>query len=267
MRTSRIKAKLRRNEPVLVTSLHFTDPNVYEMASLMGFDGIWMDLEHHPTSLETARELMRAARVGTADIMARPAKGEFMRLGRLLELGAQGIMYPRCDDAEEARQVVRWSKFAPLGTRGIDGSNPDVPYLSMPIAEYIRRANEETFLVVQIEDEPALQRAEAIAAVEGVDVVFLGPGDYSILGGFAGQFDDPRISDALRRLAEAARRAGKHWGAPCFSPEHGRMLLEMGAKFLAHGCDLVAVLRNLQRIQDDYAPLGFQFDNRLISSG
>src|SRR6188472_2398663 len=111
MRLSRIKAKLRRNEPALVTTLHYTDTTLYEMTSLMGFDGIWMDLEHHGYSVETAAKLMCAARVGASDIVARPAKGEFMRMGRLLELGAQAIMYPRCDSPAEAAEVVRWAKF------------------------------------------------------------------------------------------------------------------------------------------------------------
>src|SRR5438876_5928046 len=107
MRPSKIKAKLRRGEPVLLTALLLTDPSVYELTSLMGFDGIWMDMEHHGYSLETATALMRAARVGPGvDIMVRPAKGEFMRMGRMLEAGAQGILYPRCEDAAEARQVV-----------------------------------------------------------------------------------------------------------------------------------------------------------------
>src|SRR5262245_4568960 len=121
MRPSKIKAKLRRNEPVLLTTLHLTDGSLYELTSLLGFDGVWMDLEHHGYTVETATELMRAARVGSCDILARPAKGEFMRLGRLLEAGAQGILYPRCDNADEAREVVTWSKFAPLGKRGLDG--------------------------------------------------------------------------------------------------------------------------------------------------
>src|SRR5438270_13049832 len=152
MRPSRIKAKLKRNEPVLLTTLHLTDPSLYELSSLLGFDGIWMDLEHHGTSVETAAALMRAARVGGADVMARPAKGEFMRLGRLLEAGAHGVMYPRCDDADEAKEAVTWAKFAPLGRRGFDGGNPDMPYCAMPVAEYVRAANDGTFVVIQIED-------------------------------------------------------------------------------------------------------------------
>src|SRR5258707_6405553 len=98
MRFSRVKAKLRRNEPALITTLHYFDPSLYEMTSLMGFDGIWMDLEHHGTAVETAMTLLRAARVGSADVMVRPARGEFMRLGRLLEAGGHGRPYPRLSE-------------------------------------------------------------------------------------------------------------------------------------------------------------------------
>jgi 4-hydroxy-2-oxoheptanedioate aldolase len=263
MRPSRIKAKLRQNEPALITTLHFHDESLYEMTSLMGFDGIWMDLEHHGLSVQRAGELMRAARVGVSDIVARPAKGEYMRMARLLEMGAQGIMYPRCDNAAEARDVVRWSKFAPLGTRGIDGGNPDVPYLSMPIAEYIALANKETFIVIQIEDEGGLQNAEAIAAIEGVDVLMLGPADFSILSGFPGKFDDPRIEAAGKKLAEACKNTGKHWGMPCFSVEHTRRLLEMGARFLPFSGDFGIIKAGFKQIQTDFGPLGFRFDNQL----
>jgi 4-hydroxy-2-oxoheptanedioate aldolase len=263
MRPSKIKAKLKRGEPVLLTTLHLTDPSLYELTSLMGFDGIWMDMEHHGYSVETALTLMRAARVGTADLMTRPAKGEFMRLGRMLEAGAQGIMYPRCDNADEARQVVTWSKFAPLGRRGIDGGNPDMPYCTMPIDRYIREANEQTFLVIQIEDRDALANATAIAEVEGVDVLFLGPGDFSILSGFPGQFDHPLIEEAIATVADAARRAGKHWGMPCGSPEQAKKLLDRGARFLAHGADILFVKAGLEAMREKFAPLGFTFDGRL----
>ena len=217
MRPSRIKAKLSQNKPALVVTLHLTDPSVFELVSLLGFDGIWMDLEHHAYSLETAGDLMRAARVGGADIVARPAKGEFMRMARLLEAGAQGIMYPRCADADEAAEVVRWAKFPPLGTRGFDGGNPDMPYCTLPIDEYVQAANEQTFLVIQIEDKEALENADAIARVEGVDVLMLGPADFSILSGIPGQFDHPLMNEAIDRIADAARKAGKHWGVPVAS--------------------------------------------------
>ncbi|MBI4579158.1 MAG: aldolase [Planctomycetes bacterium] len=259
MRPSVIKTKLGRGEPVLLTQLHFTDPSVFELTSLMGFDGIWMDMEHHTYSLETAGMLMRAARVGSSDILARAAKGEFPRVARLLEAGAQGIMYPRCDDSSEATEVVKWAKFPPLGKRGFDGGNPDMPYCTMPVDEYIRAANEQTFIVIQIEEPHALENAEAIASVPGVDVLFLGPADFSVLTGFPGQFDHPAMQKALDHIAKAAKNAGKHWGTPAFSADHCKRLLNMGAKLICHSADLVMVKEGLDRLQQQFAKLGFKF--------
>lgn len=259
MRISRVKAKLRRNEPVLLTTLHLTDATLYEMVTLAGFDGIWMDLEHHGYSVETAAGLMRAARIGPTDIMARPAKGEFMRMGRLLEMGAQGILYPRCDNAEEAREVVKWSKFAPLGRRGFDGGNPDMPYCSMPMPEYLREANEQTFVCVQIEDPEALEHVEEIASVEGVDVVFFGPADFTVLSGIAGQFQHPLVNQAIERVAKAAQAAGKHWGMPAGTVERAQELMALGARFICHGADLIMVKNGLEEIQRRFRPLGFTF--------
>lgn len=220
-----------------------------------------MDLEHHAYSLETAASLMRAARVGRADILARPAKGEFPRIARLLEAGAQGIMYPRCDSPEEAREVVKWAKFAPLGKRGIDGGNPDMPYCTMPVETYIEEANRETFLVIQLEEPGAVDAADAIAQVRNIDVLFLGPADFSVLSGIPGRFDHPTMHKALEKVARAARSAGIHWGSPAFSPEHGRMLLDMGATFLCYSADILMVKTALDRMQEQFAPLGFTFAN------
>ena len=263
MRTSRVKAKLAKNEPALITALHFAEPSVYEMTSVMGFDGIWLDLEHHGASVQTAANLMRAARVGVADIIARPAKGEFMRMGRMLEMGAQGIMYPRCESAAEAREVVRWAKFAPLGQRGIDSGNPDGMFCGPDLNDYLKHANAETFIVIQLEEQKAVDEAEAIAAVEGVDALMLGPGDYSILSGFPGQWDHPRIMQATEKIAAAARNAGKHWGRPMGSVDAAQQFLEMGARLVFHGCDLIILKQGLEDIQKNFTPLGFTFDNRL----
>ena len=260
MRPSRIKAKLRRDEPALVTTLHFTDPSLYELTSLMGFDAIWMDMEHHTYSLETAATLMRAARVGTSDIIARPAKGEFMRMQRMLEAGAQGIMYPRCDDADEAAEVVSWAKFPPAGRRGCDWANPDAPYCMIPLKQYLEEANRKTFVVIQIEQPQSIDHIERIAAVDGVDVLMLGPGDLSIQSGIPGQMDHPLLQDVRKRMADAARAAGKHWGSPAGSVEQIQQLLDMGARFICYQADILLLKTGLEQIRSDLAPLGFSFD-------
>jgi 4-hydroxy-2-oxoheptanedioate aldolase len=265
MRFSRVKAKLQKGQPALITCCHFIDPSVYELVSLMGFDGIWLDLEHHPTSDETAATLMRAARVGSSDIIARPAKGEFMRMGRLLEAGAQAIMYPRCESAEEAAELVRWAKFAPQGERGVDGANGDNPYCAMPMPPYLRAANDNTLLIAQLESPNALDQAEAIARVPGIDVLMLGPGDLSVIAGIPYQFEHPLIVDAYKRVATAAKNAGKWWGTVSGTPEHTQKLFELGAKFICHGCDLIMVKQGMEQVQQRYAELGFTFENRLAA--
>ena len=263
MRKSVVKGKLGRNEPVLLTSLLLNAPALYELVSLMGFHGVWMDLEHHPTSAETAEALMRASRVGNTDILARPAKGEMMRLGRLLEAGATGILYPRCSNAAEAEAVVRAAKFYPLGERGYDGSNPDQPYSTMPADHYVRIANEETFIFVQIEDAGALAEAEAMAAVEGVDGLFFGPVDFSVLSGIPGKLDRPIVQEAIDTVASAARNTGKHWGMPVVSAEAAAPLMERGARILACSADLALVKAGMETLQEDFAQLGLEFDNQL----
>ena len=267
MRPSVVKAKLAQKQPSLLTQLHFIDPSVYEMTSLMGFDGIWMDLEHHTCSLESASLLMRAARVGGSDILARTAKGEFMRMSRALEAGAQGIMYPRCDTPEEAAEVVKWAKFAPLGKRGFDGGNPDMPYCSATMKDYIAEANEQTFIIVQLEEQHAVDAAEEIASVPGVDAVFFGPCDFSVLSGIPGQFDHPMILRAMEKVAKGARKAGKNWGMPVFNVEHARHVLDMGALITCHSADILILKEGLTRIQEQFASIGYQFDNRLVQTG
>ncbi len=265
MRPSKIRAKLARDEPALCTTLHLNDPSVFELTSLMGFDGIWLDLEHHAHSVEMAGQLMRAARVGSADVVARPAKGEFMRMGRLLEAGAQAIMYPRCDGPEEAAEVVRWAKFAPLGQRGLDCGNPDALYSAAPLAEYLAHANRETFIIIQLEHDRAVNQAEAIAVTPGIDAIMLGPGDYSLLEGFPGQMDHPRFEAVLQKMAAAAKNAGKHLALPVANAEHAKSSLELGARLFFCGADISFVKNGLERLQQQFSPLGFTFDPRFAT--
>ncbi|HWL09898.1 MAG TPA: aldolase/citrate lyase family protein [Planctomicrobium sp.] len=265
IRPSRVIQNLRQNTPTLGIALHLPDPGLFEMASLMGFQAIWLDLEHHSHSVAAAAHFMRAARVGGTDIIARPGKGEFMRLGRILEQGASGIMYPRCDSAAEAAEVVKWAKFAPLGKRGFDGSGPDVPYLLTPMRDYLQKSNENTFIIIQIEEPHALNEVEEILAVPGVDMVMLGPADFSVLTGIPGEFGHPSIRAGIERVAQAAKKAGKHWAATCGSLEVAKNYIEMGCRLVFHGCDLVYVHQGLTQLKSDAAKaLGVSFQSNLL---
>ena len=133
----------------------------------------------------------------------------------------------------------------------------------MPIDEYIRVANEQTFVGIQIEDEDSLSHAEEMAAVDGVDFLFLGPGDFSILSGVAGQMDHPKIQNAMETIANAAKNTGKNWGRPVGSLEQAKTLIDMGARIIGGGADVVFLRKGLDNMQEEYGKLGFSFESSL----
>lgn len=256
MYPSTVRRKISQKQTAFGTSLQVADPAVFEMAASLGIDAIWLDLEHHSLSDQQAADLIRAARAGgPTDVVARPGKGEFMRMARLFESGAHGIMYPRCESRSEAVEVVRWAKFSPLGERGFDGANADGDYLAHPMKEYLRRANENTFIIIQVEDLKSLEHCEEMLAVDGVDMLMLGPADLTVLSGRPAEFDHPSIHTAFERVAEAARQAGKSWASTSFSIEHASKLANMGAGLVFHGADIVFVRRGLVALQESFRAL------------
>jgi 4-hydroxy-2-oxoheptanedioate aldolase len=132
---------------------------------------------------------------------------------------------------------------------------------------YLKAANEHTLLIAQLESPAALENAESIARVPGIDVLMLGPGDLSVIAGIPYQFDHPLIAGAYETVATAAKNAGKWWGTVSGTPEHTQRLLDLGATFICHGCDLIMVKQGMEQIQEKYARLGFTFENRLAAEG
>jgi 4-hydroxy-2-oxoheptanedioate aldolase len=253
MKPSIVLEKIRHSQTAFGTALQFIDGAVFEMTALMGFDAIWLDLEHHSPSDQQAQELIRAARAGgPTDIVVRPGKGEFARMARLLESGARGVMYPRCESAAEAAEVVRWGKFAPIGERGFDGAGADGEYLSHPMTKYLEHANASTFIIAQVEDERSLARSDEIIRVPGIDMLMLGPADLTVLTGNPGQFRHPTILEAQQRVASSARAAGKHWASTAASIEHAAELKNLGASLIFHGADILFVRRGLATVKEAF---------------
>lgn len=258
MPTSRVRQCWNADRPAFCVGNHLTDPSVTELIAAMDFDCIWIDLEHHGTSVETLSAMCRGARAGgRSDVMARPGKGEFMRMSRMLEVGTTGILYPRCDDAAEAEQVVRWAKYAPLGQRGYDGGNADNRFgLAGTPAEYTAAANAQTWVAVQVESPEAVENARAMAEVPGVDMIFFGPADYSLLTGVPGRlFDEPEVLAAAERVCRETLAAGKQFGTLVFNDDQARHFLELGARFIAHGFDLPLLRRALTDLHEKFIRL------------
>lgn len=263
MRNSRVRHRWRTGNPVLATVAHFHDPQSAELIGLLGIDCLWIDLEHQPLGINQLESMVRAARVSDMDVMARPGKGEFQRLARLLEAGASVIMYPRCESADEAREVVRAAKFPPLGERGLFTASPDNPYCLTPLTEYLKTANDETVLLAQIESPQAVTQSRAIAEVEGIDMLFFGPGDFSLMAGVPGQFDSEVVRAAIEETATQALAAGKRFGTLVTNLAQAKRALDLGASLLTYGGDLHFVRQAVVCMQQDFRELGFVFGDSL----
>jgi 4-hydroxy-2-oxoheptanedioate aldolase len=245
VKKSRTLEKLRAGDFVRVVNINrVPEPWLTEVAGNLGFDVIWFDMEHRAHGYEVIDRLSLACRLTGADLMVRIRKTGYTSAQRPLEFGANGIMLPHCRSVEEARQWASWTRFPPQGTRGFDNAGADGGYALSNAVEFLQERNKETFLMVQIEDREAIDCVEDIAAVEGVDLMFVGPGDLTISYGIPMQREHPLIQRALDRVANAAAKAGKWWGTVTETPEVAQLELDRGARMvtcaddhflLAHG--------------------------------
>ncbi len=259
MHKNRVLEKLRRGECVSVVNLGFFPcSSLVEAVGRIGFDCGWFDMEHRSFGLKEFDEMALACRATGMEAMVRVIKGGYTSLMKPLQGGATGLMIPHCMSPEEARQIVSWAKYHPQGKRGFDNAGPDADYLMADLAEYMVHSNQETFLAVQIEDREAIEQIEDIAAVEGIDILFIGPADLSLSYGLPFQFEHPTIKKALKRVRDAADAQGKWWGMPFSSIEEGRRLVENGARFLAHGGDLLAVKDTFLCYRKTFEQLGIR---------
>ena len=247
MRRSRVLAKLRGGGVASCIKLNMTDPRAAEIAALSGFDCIWLCTEHVSNTWREIEDQIRAAKMFDVDTVVRVSRGCYSDMIRPLEIDAAGIMVPHVISAEEAEQVVRQTRFHPLGRRALDGGNADAGYTQVPCSEYLSQANEQRFVILQIEDVEAMDELEKIAEVRGVDMLFSGALDFSHSLGIPGQMDNPRIKDAARRIAEVARKHGKFAGAIA-CPKKLREMIDMGYQFLSVGADIVSLTQDFGRL-------------------
>lgn len=240
MRESRVLRKLRAGETVIGCKLNLACSRVVELAGMAGYDFIWTDMEHVANDWSVIERQILAAKVYDADLMVRVARGGYSDYIRPLELDATGIMVPHVMSAADARQVVRTTRFHPLGRRPVDGGNADGAYCGIPLCDYIAQANSQRFVIIQIEDPEPLEELDEIAAVEGYDMLFFGPGDFSHGIGAPGVFDDPRLLAARQQVADAARRHGKFAGTVT-SPDNIEAMVKMGYRYLNVAADVIGL--------------------------
>ncbi len=239
-RPSRVLRKLRAGEVASCTAVGTSCPRVVEIAAGSGIDCVWLCMEHRASDLCVIERQIYAAKTRDVDVVVRVPKGSYSDYIRPLELDAAGIMVPHLMSAAEARELVHWTRFHPLGRRPLDGGNQDGFYAQIRTAEYISQANRERFIIVQIEDPEPLDELDEICQVEGIDIILFGPGDFSHSIGVSGQKDHPRVVEVRKLIAATANKYGKVAGT-VGSPDTLQGLIDMGYRFINLGADVLTL--------------------------
>jgi 2-keto-3-deoxy-L-rhamnonate aldolase RhmA len=222
-------------------------PKIVEIIGVHGgYDAVWLDQEHAGLSIAQIEHACLAARSVGLDSFVRLAATDYATVMRPLEAGAGGIMAAQVKSAAEAEQVVHWAKFHPRGMRGVNGSGVDGRFSTIAMPEYMQRANAETFVAIQIEHFAAVDDVEKIAAVKDVDMLFIGPADLGQSMGLVGDWDHPKIWQAIERVANAAKANGIHWAILPRNAAYAKRCVDLGCRMLSVGVDVWAVQRGLK---------------------
>ena len=213
-----------------------------EIARIMktaGYDWLFIDLEHGPTSVETAYQISIAALDANIAPIVRVPHGELALATRCLDGGALGIVIPHVDTADEARAMVNAFRYQPLGHRSIAGGYPQFGFAPTPAAQVTKEMNDATLVIAMIETPRAVENAAEIAAVPGIDVLLMGTNDLCMEMGIPGQLDNERMVAAIQAVLDACKRHGKWAGlGGIYGKELLKRYIDMGMQMILAGNDL-----------------------------
>ena|SRR5690606_39219851 len=223
------RARLRRRETLLGTMLTLPDPAVAEIVAAAGFDWLFLDAEHGALETRELGTILRAVDHRVPCVVRVAAAAE-VPIKKALDLGAAGVIVPQVQSADQAREVVRYARYSPLGARGVGLARAHG--YGFAFADYVATANERIAVIVQVEHSRAVDEIDAIVAVDGIDAVLLGPYDLSASLGKMGQVDDPAVVAAIGRVVECCRSAEMPLGIFGVSAD-------AVAPYAARGCTLL----------------------------
>jgi 4-hydroxy-2-oxoheptanedioate aldolase len=223
-----------------------------EIIAHSGFDWILLDTEHSPNEVPDLVVQLQAMGRGTASPVVRAAWNDPVLIKRILDIGAQSILLPYVQTAEEARLAVQSVRYPPRGIRGVSASSRASQYGR--IKDYLRRAEEEICLIVQIETRAALDQLEAISQIEGIDGVFIGPADLSASLGHLGEAQHPETQAALKDAARRLGQLGKAAGILAVVEADARRYIEWGYNFVAVGTDTTLLANSADALARSFKP-------------
>jgi 2-keto-3-deoxy-L-rhamnonate aldolase RhmA len=239
MRSNPVKWKLIAGGASIGTFLfEFATTGIARIVAEAGADFAIFDMEHTGWSIETIRTLIATSRSTEMMPVVRVPTTEYHFIARALDLGAMGVMVPMVEGHEQARRIVQAAKYPPAGRRGAAFGVAHDDYTGGDMAEKIRGANSEQLLIAQVETARGVEDVEAIAAVEGIDVLWIGQADLTTSLGIPGQYTHPAFLNAVDRVVAACRTHGKVLGYLALDVADGKTMLSRGFRMLAYGGDL-----------------------------
>jgi len=233
----RLGDRIRAGETLLGTFVKLPAPAVVEMLGEVGFDFVIIDLEHSSLDFAQAEMLATAAdAVGMASLIRIPENRRYL-VTKALDLGIDGVQVPMVETAEQARSAVLAARYHPLGQRSMSFATRSARFGNIPRDEHIRSTNRNQVVAVQIETLEGVEQAEAIARVEGVDFIFVGPADLSQSMGYPGQSLRPEVTEAIRRVGLAVGDQGTPLATHALNLEHAQEVMETGVRIIVYGID------------------------------
>lgn len=255
IRKSNVLETLRAGKIACSIKVNVSGIDATEIAAMSGFDCVWTCMEHCPHDLETIKAQAAVCKAHDTDLLVRVPRGSYSDLIRPLEADATGIMVPHIMSYEDAKTVVRNTRFHPIGRRPIDGGNSDGKFCMLPAADYLEQSNRNKMVILQIEDpEPMEKDLEAICELEGYDILFFGPADYAHAMGMPTTIRAEEIVAARKRIAKTAQKYGKFLGTVSGAGEV-RELIDEGFQFINLGSDVGALISFYQNKRQDFYAL------------
>lgn len=231
------KAALKAGRPQIGLWLNTGEALPAELAAGAGFDWLVIDAEHGPNDLRSIIDQMRAIAPSASEPVVRPPSGENWFIKQLLDSGARTLLIPMVDTVEQAEALVQAVRYPPRGSRGLGAAVARASGFNA-IPDYAQTADDEICLLVQAETKTAIANLEAIAAVDGIDGIFIGPADLSADMGFIGRIEAPEVQEVIEGAIGRIIAAGKPAGILTFSETLNRRYLDLGATFVAVGADV-----------------------------
>ncbi|MCE1236037.1 MAG: 2-dehydro-3-deoxyglucarate aldolase [Hyphomicrobiales bacterium] len=244
------RAALKSRERLIGVWCSLGNPISTEVLGLAGFDWILLDAEHAPNDVLSLIPQLMALKDSASAPVVRPAWNDTVLIKRLLDSGFHNFLIPFVQSAEEARAAVAATRYPPEGVRGVSVSQRSNRYGTVP--DYMKRVNDNIAVVVQIENGRGVEAADEIAAVDGVDGLFVGPSDLAAALGHLGDPSHPDVQSAMTRVFEAAARAGKSAGILAPVEADARRYMDAGVNFVAVGSDLGVFRAATQALRDKY---------------